>query len=174
MPGGLDARIAATLPGGGSVQLLRAEADPAAGSEVVITVPGRGSWELLAFTLDLVTDITVANRQVGLGFGDQTREYAHLPSPGDQAASLTVAYTWVRGLGAVLGSIASGKVALPLPELILPPGYQVATETVALQAGDNYGRPTLFLREHPDRGTELDADRITAALDRLTDALGAQ
>lgn len=114
--------------------------DPAAGAEASVTVPAGDNWTLTSALISLVTDATVANRRVHLIIDDGTTTVLNLVGSVDQAASLTVVYSWTAG-GNDSAAVRDGVLNLgQLPtDLRLLPGWRIRTLTTGLQAGDNYG-----------------------------------
>lgn len=125
-------------------------ADPAAGAEISVTAPNGKSWDLLAVKFTLVTSAAVANRRPALALDDGTTEWYRWRTGVDQAASLTRSYNFLHSLSAEADRSATfGEMYEPLEdELLLGPGSRIKTVTDALQAGDNYGAPVLFVVEY--------------------------
>ena len=140
-------------------------ADPAAGAEVALTMPSEGFWELRAVTFQLVTSADAANRFPRLSIDDGTTTLLQVVAGAAHTASLTVRYT-AGPFGAAITDIANGVVVLPLPPLILPPGFRITTSTVALEVLDDYGPPAAYVREVKRRGDEA---AILAAARAISD-----
>jgi hypothetical protein len=114
---------------------------PAAGSDWSAMLSGTDRVRIHAITAQLVTSATVANRVAGLIMKDQnglTWWQADLES--DQAASLTVGYSWAHGSGitAVPAAANGALLSAGLPRTWLEPGDTVGSVTAALQAGDQW------------------------------------
>lgn len=120
--------------------------DPAAATEISETVPTNARWRLLAFDVALVTDATVANREVVLTIDDGATVLIEVPSAVAHAASLTRRYSFARGVQRATPA-ASTVISAPAPDVALQGGYRVRTVTTGLQAGDNYGAPQLLVEE---------------------------
>lgn len=119
-----------------------ASSDPAANTEVSITVPARTIYHLIGARVALVTDANVANRTVQLTLDDGTTVWNLFPSPSTQAASLTYNYTYAAGASNV--TVLNNNVVVGLGQaLVLPAGYRIRTLTNNIQATDNYGIMTL-------------------------------
>lgn len=147
------AQILSALEGhpGGRILVTTLGDDPAAGSEISITVPGRAMWEVLTLRFFLATDATVVNRFVSLVIGDGNRELFHIPQAGSQSASLTSPYIYLPNADRV--DWGEGGIMMPWPPgLLFPPGWTITTRTSGLQAGDNFAAPLLYIREIPERG----------------------
>lgn len=134
-----------SIDGAGVIRSI-AGADPAAGAEWSETVPTNARWRLLGVDAALVTDATVANREVVLTIDDGAAIVAEVAAGTAQAASLTRRYSFARGVqrGA---PAASTIINGPAPDAMLMGGYRVRSVTTALQAGDNWGAPQLWVEE---------------------------
>jgi hypothetical protein len=121
--------------------------DPAANTEVSETVPANGRWRVLAMRVSLVTDATVANREVSLQFDDGTTAFFAAAANANQAASLTRQYSV--GTAGERGAAATATdILIPAPsDVVLLAGHRVRTSTTNRQAGDNFGAPTLLVQE---------------------------
>lgn len=121
-------------------------ADPAAGAEISQTVTAGQRWRLQAFTFTLVTDATVANRNVSIVLDDGADVFYRAGSNFNQVASTTVVYT-ASGHGQ-LGSTLNNVVLIPLPQpCMLFQGWRIRTITGAIAAGDNFGAPEINREE---------------------------
>src|SRR4051794_36291420 len=69
--------------------------DPAAGAEILVTVPAGKWWLLRALRFTLVTSATVANRRPALTIDDGATEWWRWRAGVDQAASLTRLYQFL-------------------------------------------------------------------------------
>lgn len=119
--------------------------DPAAGVEVSEVVPGGVRWRLISLVAALVTDATVINRFVGLWLDDGASVYFKSTGP-SHPASNTIPYTFSTAAIKDPG-VLSGGTLMPIPiGIVLPAGHRMRTNTLNLQAGDNYGAP-IFLVE---------------------------
>jgi hypothetical protein len=149
--------------------VVTSAADPAAGAEVSVIVPGGRVWEIQTVFLSLVTDATAANRFLHLALDDGTTIFWRGHSNTAHTASTTAYYTW-SATGAPVATLSTGfMLTLPTPPLVLHPGFRIRTITPNLQAGDNYARPVLYVREHVHRGRGAD---LAAEMARLSERLG--
>lgn len=141
-PGG---PMRSSIEGRGNVRSITGT-DPAANAESSETVPTNARWRLLAWVIALVTDANAANRITQFTIDDGTDIVFAAQTQVDITASLTVGITAQAG-----GSIPGGRVSrnvVGLPELaLLEAGFRIRTVTTALQAGDNYGAPQLWVEE---------------------------
>ncbi len=142
------------------------EADPAAGAEIAITVPGRAIWEVKALHYNVVADATVTNRRTAIEITDGENRISLTVSITNQAASNNFNHTWLPGITAIAGAFSILYDPIPLNTILLP-GWQLNTVTANLQAGDNFGPPMLWLRETPQRGLAVGQDALLSALRRL-------
>lgn len=121
--------------------------DPPAGADPdPRTVPGEAVWLPLALAGRLVTSATVASRRprVQLEDADGVPLFAGA-NPLAQAASLTVRWSWARGV--VETQTVQDAVSLPLPPLPLLPGSRIRLVTSALQATDRWSQLRLTVAD---------------------------
>lgn len=134
--------------GPGTIQSI-AGTDPAAGAEISETVPANTIWLLNSVRFTLVTDANPAARQSHLTLSDGTTTLLNLPTTGTQIESLTRNYN-AHELGGLIVPTGS-EIDIGLPsDVILPAGYQLATETTLIEAGDNFGAPQLSVEAWHD------------------------
>lgn len=120
--------------------------DPAAGSEIVETVPTNARWRLYGIRFTLVTDATVATRRVTLNVDDGATVGLQLWNANGQTAGLTFLYE-SHQVGHQAAAVSSREF-IPLAAAIdLFQGWRILTSTVNIQAGDNYGAPILYVEE---------------------------
>lgn len=120
--------------------------DPAAGSEILETVPTNARWDLVSIRMQLVTSAAVANRQPRLFLDDGTNEFWRAAVTGNITASLTTQITAGRGL--VREAISTTVISIALPnDTELLQGWRIGTSTVAMDAGDNYAVPIMYVKE---------------------------
>jgi len=120
--------------------------DPAAGVEVSETVPANARWRLLGVDVALVTDATVANREVVLVLDDGVLPLAEIASGTAQAASLTRRYSFAVGVQRGAGAVST-IINAPIPDGFLMGGHRIRTQTTGIVAGDNFGAPQLWVEE---------------------------
>jgi len=142
-PGGT---IVTSLDGGGTVRSITGTT-PAAGADILETVPTNARWEVLAFTAQLTTGAAVANRVVGLTIDDGTNIYFRDSPAFTQTASLIDIYSWAE---------AQSKMAAPSSSFVLgnlPGGnrllaaHRIRTSTIAIAAADQWTAPQYLVRE---------------------------
>ena len=122
-------------------------ATPGAGAEISETVPTGARWELLAFSAQLVTSATVANRNPSLVLDDGALVYARCPTTQLIAASLTYQVTWAQGFSSAQTTGANIAIApLPINDR-LGSAHRIRTSTVGIQVGDQYSAVQYLVRE---------------------------
>lgn len=139
------ARIRSSVDGRGALRSLTGT-DPAAGAEITEAVPADALWRLRSMVYALVTDATAVSRVSRITLDDGAAVYAQSNAEQVQSASLTLDYT-AASFGAG-GGPSSLAVRVPLPEdVLLAAGHQIATDTLNIQAGDNYAAPQFLVEE---------------------------
>lgn len=120
--------------------------DPAAGVEILETVPAGARWSLRSFRFVLVASAAVANRRPTLIIDDGANELWRVNSNVNQIANETSTYE--AGAGAPFATLDVRVYSLPLPVgLVLPAGARIRTSTAALDAADNYAAPQYLIEE---------------------------
>lgn len=121
----------------------------AAGVEISEVVPSTRAWTLYAVFFRLVTSATVANRRPHLVIDDGNSNIIfRSPAGAVQAASATVDYAFCN-TNVRETAVTDGVLMAPMPALILHPGWRVRTITTAIQAGDDFGAPSLLVVTQP-------------------------
>src|SRR5690348_10798714 len=87
-------------------------ADPAAGSGVVLTVPGSENWRVVSAYCNFATSAAVANRMPVVYFADPDgNHFAELPCPNVVPASGVIRPMWGIGIGEGFGSNDGSRAA---------------------------------------------------------------
>ena len=139
------------IPGHGLIE-QRTSADPAAGVEASIaSQPGELSL-LHAIRVTLVTDATSTNRRVHFimngGNGARIDTFSDI----EQGATLTKNYS-VAKYGTLPDRADDNDILVPLPNDMWMTGEgEVATETVNLQAGDNFSTMKILVERYTGPG----------------------
>lgn len=114
---------------------------PVAGSDWSYMPSQTDQTVIMAITATLTTDATVANRYPGLKMTDQSGlVYFAMNASEPQAASLAVTYSYAEsapnqsGITAVTGQ----ALAAPLPQIWLQPGDTIGSDTLGLDASDQW------------------------------------
>lgn len=119
---------------------------PAAGADIVETVPTGAVWRLIAFNYAITTSSTAGSRTLGLQVDDGTNVFLSLQSNFQPAANATFNYSWGAGLPSfILGNPGSIE---PLPvELYLPAGFRIRTLSTVIASNDQYTSPKYLVEE---------------------------
>lgn len=132
---------------GGRIRVILGT-NPAAGAEVLETVPAGVQWRLIAMSIELATAAAVANRYVRIGIDDGVNAY-YFGGTGIAQVASTI-YTYVLGPHGALSGIVSDWQYLPVQAgMILLAGHRIRTTTVNLQAADDYAAPSYMVEEWP-------------------------
>ena len=141
-PGG---QIRSSVEGPGLIRSV-AGADPAAGAEVLVTVPTRARWRPHSIRFVLVTDNTAVNREADLVIDDGATTLLIIEPPALQGASATRGYNYGADFPSQVALTQEFLIPLPVG-LILLAGYRIRTVTTNIQAADNYGAPQVLVEE---------------------------
>src|SRR3990167_9575983 len=123
-------------------------ADPAAGTEISITVPSYQLRVVNSVRFTLVASANAASRIVHLLFTTSGNVIAECISNTAQIISQTRVYTAFPTTPG--GSLADDNdIIIPIPSgIILPPGGTITTMTTALNASDDYGVPIATFKRY--------------------------
>lgn len=128
----------------GSITFV-AGADPAAGDEISHTVPDQQIWRLLWMRFTLVAAAAAASRRVHIVINDGSDDHLDFFSDVDQIISETKNYS-VAPFSDLPDRTDDDDILIPMPpNLILPAGFVISTQTTALNAGDNFGAPIFMI-----------------------------
>ena len=122
--------------------------DPAANTEISQTVPAGELWLLYAVTVALVQGATQTPLPVLSITDGTTKFFESIGCTTAQAINTTCQYNWATGLvtSGLIGATTNVHAYAPLPEgLLLEAGYVIATTTVGIGAGSDYGAPAFFV-----------------------------
>lgn len=126
-------------------------ADPAANTEFTITVPAGKLWVPLSLSVVLVQGAT-NTPMPHLVLDDGTTIFARVNGANAaQAADTTARYTWTRGAsngGAILFPTPNSNAVATMPQVELPAGYRVRSDTPSKGANTDYGAPALYIIEY--------------------------
>ena len=123
-------------------------ANPAAGAEVLITVPANELWRIRSVRFTLVAAAAAASRIVHLIFTNNTGVLAECISATAQIISETKTYTaFPTNAG---GSVSDDNdLIIPIPsDIWLSPGGTITTLTTALNGSDDYGVPVATIEKY--------------------------
>jgi hypothetical protein len=132
---------------GAGVIVSLSQGAPAAGADLVITVPARARWRFISFQATLTTAAAVANRNVSITFDDGVNVFAESPSNFVQAASIVNTYNAFDS--GQYENVPFDLVTLqPLPSnIFLAPGFRISTETAGIQAADQWSAAQFLAME---------------------------
>jgi hypothetical protein len=135
-------------PGHYAVENYRSVAvpNPAAGTDLVVTVPFNVRWEVQNFSALLTDSAAVANRVPHLfiddGLGNVSYNY---PAPANLVAGASMLYS--AGIG-VVGAAFDGATMLVLPVAShLSSNWRVGFKTSALDVADQWSKCVLIVQE---------------------------
>jgi hypothetical protein len=123
--------------------------DPAAGAQWSFTVPAGKVWRVVSLRAQLVTDATVANREVTLLVRDVAANVrGSFPATTVWPASQNATITWGAGLAAYAAPATSNTrvVGIPTPFWALS-GWTLESFVTAMQAADNWTAAFLTVEE---------------------------
>jgi hypothetical protein len=126
---------------------------PAVGLDWTTTVPAGHVWELATVFASLTSSAVVANRVPRLVVTAEGVTILDAPPAAVQAASLTRRYSWA---GYEAAYQVDTGVAVPLPPLVLAEGATVGSLTTALDVGDQWSAPVLYVVDSWVRGGAID------------------
>lgn len=137
--------IQASTGGAGRIRAITGT-DPAAGVNIVETVPAGVRWRLISIQFSLVTSAAVANRSVSILFDDGATIFLTVSDNQVQAASLT--HTYCVGAWGQIGLMGGSTHALNIPEnFVLSAGMRFRTSVGSMDAGDNLSAPQYVVEE---------------------------
>jgi hypothetical protein len=124
---------------------------PAAGAEILETVPTGARWQVLAFRYTLTTSGTVANRKVNFRVTLANASFVYISAnPNLLTAGLVGDYSIAPNVGYQNDATLS-IFTIPMPQdTTLIAGAKLGTTTSALQAGDQFSSPRYLVREWLD------------------------
>jgi hypothetical protein len=138
--------IESSIAGGGYPRVI-VGTQPAAGAEIIETVPTGARWQLLGLRTRLTASAAVTIRYPALALDDGFSNYAVAPIPGGVATSQSVPLAWHPGT-AFETQIAGAWLVAGLPtDSTLLAGYRILFVTQNLLAGDQYDQPRFLVRE---------------------------
>lgn len=120
-------------------------ADPAAGTELSITVPLGEEWKIKAMRFQFVTAATVGTRNVHVTVEINGAPIYTFFTGNGQIISQTLNYS-LYPLPTTNDLLNDNDISMPIPDdIIVPGGDIIKTETVNLAAGDNFGKMQVYV-----------------------------
>lgn len=120
---------------------------PLPGVEVDIVLPGGAFYRVINWYQLFTTSVAVANRTPRFRITDATTRLWSLGIPANVAASTAVEINLASNLplSASLSIALTGT--LPFPDVVIPGGFHLLTNTLNIDVGDQYGAPVLWMEE---------------------------
>jgi hypothetical protein len=122
---------------------------PAAGADISEVVPVGTRWQLLSLFAQLTSAVAVASRQVNLTLDDGANIFYETPNGPVQAASLVWEYNFAPCGFAPAVVLTDVAMHYDNSQTLLP-GFHIRTDTVAIQAADQWTAPQYLVREWQD------------------------
>lgn len=122
--------------------------NPAAGADIIETVPTNEIWKLKSIRVRFVTDANVANRRIQLFFNINGTYVSTSFADVDQAASLARIYTFAP-YGVLPATSYSDKILVVIPDnIVMTGGSTIETLTTNKQATDNFDSPIVYVEKY--------------------------
>lgn len=153
------------------LQVVRGQA-PAAGAEASVVVPGGVVWLPYTFRITFSTSAVVATRQPQVTYSDGNVVFMRSRNANTFAASLNADLDYFEAAHFAGTSGATTASHGNLPVIPLLANYVIATLTAAIDAGDQYGAPILYVAEYNIRGLEGAVEKYERALAQAIAAPG--
>jgi hypothetical protein len=124
-------------------------ANPAAGAAFLYRFPGETYTGIVAVSAQIVTSAVVANRYAEAAILDgDSAVITRVASPTAVAASTTRRTYFAADMGGTVTS-PSGDEALPFPDTVFPPGFQLRVTANGIDIGDQVSNVKLYVRRVP-------------------------
>lgn len=111
-------------------------ANPGAGNQWSFALPGDRIWRIRGVVGKLTTSAVAGNRQVGITVSDQSDVLACAVAPAVTAAALATTYAFNINAPGNATASAGGFASCPLPDIIVPGGFIIASVATAFDPGD--------------------------------------
>lgn len=177
----------------GQTRLLTWTESPPAGKEFVFTFPQGPEgvfYQILNFLVQVDLSAVVGNRNFTFHLDSGAERYARWGSPNSEVATAQVEFIAYPDAtpSILINPTRKGQTMTLPPDLRIPPGHRITSETAALDAGDQYKGLRILVNEWlyepagertSNIGGESDAHRVdtvklTAAMERIAQLLEAQ
>lgn len=136
---------AASVQDNGLVRSVQVS-NPAAGSDWNVTVPTGARWQVQSVTEVFTASATVANRGLQLVADDGANILAIGEDQGSITAGQTGTFSFFLGANSI-GGLAFNMASVAWVSPVLQQGFRVRSNTVGLQAGDQYSAIFLLVLE---------------------------
>lgn len=122
---------------------------PAAGADVVLTVPNGVLWDVNTLTALFTAGAAAANRLVGFFVKDhEGRTVYTYQTTTALTANQTTTFTFSEDFHTGMQTPANGSIILgPSPQPLLLPGWTFGTVTAAIAAADQWSAVTIWVEE---------------------------
>lgn len=140
-------------------------AQPAAGSNWQVVVPGGVMWNIRAGVATFTADATVANRLPGLLVTVNGQQVWNIADNTPVLASTSVTMNFASGFQAIQSGAGGTRLLLPLPDVNLPSGAVVQSQAAGEDTGDQWTGVNLYIEEYyftDEQLTEIEAGREQA------------
>jgi len=142
----VNGNVTSAIDGEGALRSITGTT-PAAGAEILETVPTGARWEPIALRATLVTSAAAANRIPDFILDDGVNILWRAPQGAAQTASLTEGYQLAQGLVANFNdTVTTFFQCIPI-RVMLGAGFRIRSSTSAIQAGDQWSAPQYLVRE---------------------------
>lgn len=131
-------------------------ANPAAGSDWSLFVPGGVVWQVQSILTRFNTNATVANRVPAIVIGDGSNNVMRVSGANAATASNTHRYCWMKTFGVSNGPDVSNAMSTSFPDVPIPGGWQIQVVTTGLQAGDAWTEIAFYVVELDPLNRDLD------------------
>lgn len=138
---------------------------PAVGAEWTAVVPGGVIWRARSAFAVLATSAVVANRIASLDYTDGTRILHRTGGVAALTAGGTFRNAWALGWGESKQATSSIALNYALPDIPLPAGYTIGTNTNAIDVGDQWSGIVLMVEEWDETAIMQEAQEIDANLE---------
>lgn len=134
------------IDGNGAI-ISEVQGNPAAGADVVVTVPSGARWRFVSFRGTLTTAVAAGNRLVSLVIDDGVNLFAESPSNFTQGPSIVNTYNWFDS-AQYLAAPFNLRTLAPSPSLCyLHRSFRISTQTTGIQAADQWSSVVLLVQE---------------------------
>jgi hypothetical protein len=138
--------VASSLDGQGKLLSLTPTV-PAAGADIVVTVPAHFRWRVLGLSFLLVTAAAVANRLPHLQITDGVSPVYYICAPQVQTASSAWYYNLYPGAGALSPATVLACNYLGPADIRLMAAWTLGTNTINIQAADQYSAIRMLVEQ---------------------------
>ena len=123
---------------------------PAAGADMLVTVPFGVMWDLQSFTARFTASAQAANRTLGFQVKDQSGNLVYqYQCSANVATTVVVTITFSEDCGLVPTALATGNIVFfPCPRAWFGAGWQFGTFTGSIQTNDQWDLGAFWAAEY--------------------------